>query len=100
MNASASEFLHILAFECPQCEKPVVESLLSSMRSLESIDSTKLTLRCSCGWSAHRLGAQARRHLVLAWSAPDEPFVQDAKEDSGEEIGGEDGREEDTLNTL
>lgn len=68
MQADASTFLHVLAFECPQCEQPVVESLVSPLRSLESVDGGSLQLRCVCGWSGERLGAQARRHLVVAWS--------------------------------
>jgi hypothetical protein len=95
MNATASELLHILAFQCPQCEKPVVESMLSSMRSLESIDGSLFNVQCPCGWSDQRLGAQARRHIVLPWSAPDQPSARDAEEGASKE-----GREEDTLNTL
>jgi hypothetical protein len=95
MNASAPAFLHILVFQCPQCGKPIVESLLSPMRSLESIDSARVDLKCSCGWSDRRLGAQARRHFVLPWSPSDEPSAP-----GGQEGGGEENREEDTLNTL
>jgi hypothetical protein len=95
MNATAFMFLHILAFQCPQCEKPIVESVLSPMRSLEPVDSTELIVSCPCGWSDGRLGAQARRHLVLPWSAPHESAPPDEEESSGEE-----DRAEDTLNTL
>jgi hypothetical protein len=95
MKAGASLFLHILVFQCPRCESPIVESLLSPMRSLESIDSTALNLKCSCGWSDGRLGAQARKHLVLPWPALSESPVQDADEGAGEQ-----DCEEDTLNTL
>ncbi len=65
MQAGASTFIHILAFQCPQCEKPIVEWMLSPMRSPESIDGATFNLKCSCGWSDGWLGAQARRHLVL-----------------------------------
>jgi hypothetical protein len=71
MQAGASLFIHILAFQCPQCEKPVVEWMLSPMRSPESIDGCTFHLKCSCGWSGGWLGAQARNHLVLSWSAFD-----------------------------
>jgi hypothetical protein len=95
MNASPRTFLHILAFQCPLCEKPVVASVPSSMRSLEPVDSANLNLTCSCGWSDGRLGAQARQHLVMPWSAPDESSANDRERGNGEEH-----REEDTLNTL
>lgn len=100
MNTNASTFLHILAFQCPRCEKPIVESVLSSMRNLESIDSAALNLKCSCGWTDGRLGAQARRHLVLPWPASDEPSAQDPEESAGDGDSAQQEPEEDTLNTL
>jgi hypothetical protein len=100
MKTNASTFLHILAFQCPRCERPIVESVLSSMRNLESIDSAVLNLRCSCGWTDGRLGAQARRHLVLPWSASNESSVGDPEESTGDLDSAQEESEEDTLNTL
>jgi hypothetical protein len=73
MKSSATPFIHILVFQCPECERPVVEWLLSSLRNPESIDAATLDLKCSCGWSAAWLGARARRHLVLGWPSASEP---------------------------
>jgi len=72
MNGSSITFLHLLAFECSRCETPIVEWALSSMRSPESVDGTMFQLKCSCGWSDGRVGAQARNHLTMPWTAPPE----------------------------
>lgn len=71
MKADASKYLHILAFECPGCQKPVLEWTFSSMRNLESVDATAFHPKCSCGWTDRWLGAQARGHAVLAWPEPE-----------------------------
>jgi hypothetical protein len=68
-NDSSNTFLHVLTFECSRCETPVVEWALSSLRSPESVDGTMFQLKCSCGWSDGRMGAQARNHLTLPWTA-------------------------------
>lgn len=68
MKASASLFLHVLAFQCPRCETPVVEWVLSSLRSLESPDGTTFSVNCQCGWADRLLGAQARGHSVTHWT--------------------------------
>ena len=69
MQADASTFIHILAFHVPSAKSPSSNGVLSPMRSPESIDGAAFNLKCSCGWSDGWLGAQARRHLVLPWSA-------------------------------
>jgi len=97
MKTHATPFIHILAFQCPECERPVVEWLLSSLRSPESIDAAKLDLKCSCGWSAAWLGAQARRHLVLAWPSAGEPSSDpDDSSGPGQEQEDDRGAEEST----
>jgi hypothetical protein len=104
MQARASTFIHILAFQCPQCQKPILEWKLSPMRSPESIDGATFSLKCSCGWSDGWLGAQARRHLVQSWSASDARLVdREAREAPGcpeQALDDEKKTEEDTLNTL
>ena len=76
----ASLYLHILAFECPRCETPVLEWTFSPMRNLESVDATAFHPTCSCGWTSRWLGAQARGHLVLPWSASGEFSGDDINE--------------------
>jgi hypothetical protein len=101
MQAGVSTFIHILAFQCPQCEKPVVEWMLSPMRSPELIDACRFNLKCSCGWSDGWLGARARRHLVHPWSASDAPIADPGAPGCPEQaLDGEKKAEEDTLNTL
>ena len=81
MKADASTYLHVLAFECPRCKKPVVEWMLSTMRNLEAVDASPVQLHCTCGWTERLLGAQARGHVVLPWAAPlEEPSVGTAEE--------------------
>ncbi len=98
MQADASTFIHILAFQCPQCEKPVLEWMLSPMRSPESIDGATFNLKCSCGWSDGWLGAQARRHQVLPW--PASTGVPSAPQDPGHALESKVTGEKDTMNTL
>jgi hypothetical protein len=101
MQAGAFTFIHILAFQCPQCQKPILEWMLSPMRSPESIDGCTFNLKCSCGWSDGWLGAQARRHLVQSWSASDAPPADPEVPVCPEQaLDGEKKTEEDTLNTL
>jgi hypothetical protein len=100
-KASPAPFIHILAFQCPQCQRPVVEWVLSSLRSPESIDAATLNLKCSCGWSGVWLGAQARRHPVLAWPPASDPSA-DHEDPAGARrtLDAEGTGAEDTLNTL
>jgi len=69
MKTDASLYLHILPFQCPRCQTPILVWTFSPMRNLESVDATPFEPRCSCGWTGRWLGAQARSHLVLPWSA-------------------------------
>ena len=81
MKADASKYLHILAFECPRCQSPVLEWTLSPMRNLESVDAAAFHPKCSCGWTNHWLGAQARGHAVLPWSGSAESSEEDVDEE-------------------
>ena len=92
MKVDASLYLHILAFECPRCETPVLEWTFSPMRNLESVDATAFHPKCSCGWTGRWLGAQARGHLVLPWS----PSAKSA----GEGVDAEEEIESDTGNPV
>ena len=82
MKVDASKYLHILAFECPCCQTPVLEQTFSEMRNLESVDATAFHPKCSCGWVDRWLGAQARGHAVLPWSAPGESSGEDVDEEA------------------
>jgi hypothetical protein len=79
--ADSSKYLHILAFECPHCQTPVLEWTFSQMRNLESADASSFHPKCSCGWADHWLGAQARGHAVLPWSGPEGSSEEDVDEE-------------------
>lgn len=68
MKAEASMFLHILVFQCPRCDTPIIQWTVNSMRSLEGADGASYDPQCPCGWSGNLVGAQARSHLVVPWS--------------------------------
>ena len=102
MQAGASLFIHILAFQCPQCEKPVVEWMLSPMRSPESIDACTFNLKCSCGWSDGWLGAQGPQASGRVHGPPPTRRLPILRSPSAlnRRLTGKKKAEEDTLNTL
>lgn len=85
MKADASTYLHVLAFECPRCKKPVVEWMLSTMRNLEAVDASPVKLQCTCGWTDRLLGAQARGHVVLPWAPLGEVCVETPEQEPEQE---------------
>lgn len=66
-------YVHVLLFECRTCEGPIASAIASHNRSVEEIDSRRIALQCSCGWSAEVLGTEAKNHLVESWQAVYEP---------------------------
>ncbi len=98
MIADVSRYVHILAFECPNCGNPVLEWTFSPMQNLESVDASALHPKCVCGWTSRWLGAQARGHLVFPW--PESAERQIESENEGEGIDEEAGIEPDTGNPV
>lgn len=64
-------FLHVLAFDCPNCGSPICTQSLTPERTLERNDSASFRVACPCAWSGELLGVQARFHWVELWSVED-----------------------------
>jgi hypothetical protein len=60
-------FLHVLLFQCPQCDEPIATVKSTMHRSLEKIDASEMELTCNCLWTGKILGMEAKRHIVLNW---------------------------------
>ena len=66
--------VHVLLFQCPKCDSPIVASTLSEYLSLEMVEGMGFNLECKCSWLGQQLGASANKHLVEAWAASREPL--------------------------
>lgn len=63
-------YLHVLVYECPECNQPIAISHLNEERNLESVDGRKFRISCpACSSSAEVLAATAKSHSVQRWDA-------------------------------
>jgi hypothetical protein len=60
-------YAHVMLFACPQCERPLSATCLSTKSNLEVADAEWFTPHCRCGWTREISGVTAVRHWVAPW---------------------------------
>ena len=85
MDERAERYVHVLLFECSQCDGPVTSAQVSEERSLEKVDGQPAPCQCnSCGWSGSLVGLHSRQHWVEPWNGgAKRRSVEDHDRDSG-----------------
>lgn len=84
MDERSERYVHVLLFECSQCNEPVTSAQVSEERSLEKVDGQPVSCHCNnCGWSGSLLGLHSRQHWVEPWSGDNRRSIAEHDRDSG-----------------
>ena len=67
MLGKAPAFLHLLVYQCQECDEPIALPVKSDEANLEGTDADLVDVQCRCGWLRKSLGMEAKRHLVISW---------------------------------
>jgi hypothetical protein len=63
----AEQYVHVLLFQCRNCERPLTAPVVAPEKNPEQIDAAECALKCICSWSGLFLGAEALRHWIVDW---------------------------------
>lgn len=61
------QYVHVLLFACPNCDRPLAATCLSTRRNLEIAEAEWFSPHCVCGWSREIAGVTALKHWVESW---------------------------------
>jgi len=61
------QYVHVLLFACPACDRPLSATCLSTRSNLEIAEAEWFSSGCLCGWDGKLAGALALKHWVEPW---------------------------------
>ena len=86
-NAKNTEqYVHVLLFACPECDRPVTACCVSEKRNLEIGDASWFRPHCYCGWTGDVAGVTALKHWVETWRGHALLSADDPGSCKGEEL--------------
>jgi hypothetical protein len=65
--SNSEQYVHVLLFACPICERPLSATCVSVRSNLETAEAQWFTPHCHCGWTGELAGITATKHWVAPW---------------------------------